>query len=93
MLHESPGLMTWSRHHDQLLIVGVLSLATMAGLYFAYLDQGEFLHDRLSREDFLWPQIAEGFAKVLAGTTLEKLCGEAAQAAVRRSTDAYTYQI
>ncbi len=53
MLHESPGLMTWSRHHDQLLIVAVLSLATTAGLYFAYLDQGEFLHDRLSRDQMI----------------------------------------
>ncbi len=43
---------------------------------------------------FLWPEIAEGFARVLSQTTLEKLCIRAAQAAVPRSNAAaYTYQI
>ena len=43
---------------------------------------------------FLWPEIAEGFARVLSQTTLEKLCIKAAQAAVPQSNAAaYTYQI
>jgi Rrf2 family iron-sulfur cluster assembly transcriptional regulator len=47
-----------------------------------------------NRPDFLWPEITAGFARVLSATTIEKLCREAAQAAVRRSDDtAYTYQI
>ena len=47
-----------------------------------------------NRPDFLWPELTAGFARVLSGTTLEKLCREAAQAAVRRSDDgAFTYQI
>lgn len=54
-------------------------------------DAGEV---RANRPDFLWAELAEGFSGVLAGTTLETLCREAARAAVRRSNDdAYTYQI
>jgi Rrf2 family protein len=46
------------------------------------------------RPDFLWPELAERFAAVLADITLEVLCREAAQAAVQRSdADGYTYQI
>jgi Rrf2 family iron-sulfur cluster assembly transcriptional regulator len=47
-----------------------------------------------NRPDFLWPELADGFARVLSDTTLEQLCVRAAQSAVRRSNAAaYTYQI
>ncbi len=39
------------------------------------------------RPAFLWPRLAAGFADVLADVTLEALCREAAQAAVRRAAD------
>jgi Rrf2 family protein len=47
-----------------------------------------------NRPDFLWPEIAEGFARVLSDTTLENLCAKAARASVRRSnSSAHSYQI
>ncbi len=47
-----------------------------------------------NRPDFLWPELADGFARVLSETTLEQLCIKAAQTQVRRSNAAaYTYQI
>ena len=42
--------MTGSRQQNQLLIVVILSLATTAGLFFAYLDQSEFFYGKLSRD-------------------------------------------
>lgn len=38
------------RPYDTAIIVVVLSLATTIGLFFLYLDQSEFLHGRLSRD-------------------------------------------
>ena len=47
-----------------------------------------------NRPDFLWPELADGFARVLSSTTLDQLCRRAAQAAVQRAEpDALTYQI
>ncbi len=47
-----------------------------------------------NRPDFLWPELASGFAQVLSSTTLEQLCRRAARAAVRRAhPEALTYQI
>jgi len=47
-----------------------------------------------NRPDFLWPELASGFARVLNDTTLEQLCRRAAQAAVRRAhPEAVSYQI
>ena len=47
-----------------------------------------------NRPDFLWPELAAGFAQVLSSTTLEQVCRRAAQAAVRRvHPEALTYQI
>lgn len=47
-----------------------------------------------NRPDFLWSELAEGFAQVLSSTTLEQVCRKAAQSAVRRSrSDALSYQI
>ena len=47
-----------------------------------------------NRPDFLWPELAAGFAQVLSTTTLEQLCRRAAQAAVRRAhPQALSYQI
>jgi Rrf2 family iron-sulfur cluster assembly transcriptional regulator len=46
------------------------------------------------RPHFLWPLLAERFAAVLEGTTLEQLCQEATRQGVRRITsDFLTYQI
>ncbi|MCZ6463700.1 MAG: Rrf2 family transcriptional regulator [Proteobacteria bacterium] len=46
------------------------------------------------RPDFVWPDLARRMGEVLAETTLETLCREAARAAVPRAgADAYTYQI
>jgi Rrf2 family iron-sulfur cluster assembly transcriptional regulator len=51
-------------------------------------SQGEF------RPDFLWGRLSERFAAVLAETTIERLCAQAARARVPRSgADAYAYQI
>ena len=47
-----------------------------------------------SRPDFVWAELAEGFARVLSETTLEQLCRRAAQAAVRRvHPEPLSYQI
>lgn len=45
------------------------------------------------RPSFLWPRLADRFAEVLAATTVDDLCREAAQAAVRRSDVELTYVI
>lgn len=46
------------------------------------------------RPDFLWEGVADGVARVLAATTLEQLCREAARRAVRRAdADSHTYVI
>lgn len=46
------------------------------------------------RPDFLWPQLAERMAALLGDVTIERLCREAAQTAVRRAhADSHTYQI
>ncbi len=48
----------------------------------------------LFRPDFLWDDLSERFARVLAEITLEALCQRAARSAVRRSgEEAHTYQI
>ncbi len=47
-----------------------------------------------NRPNFLWAELAHGFAHVLSETTVEGLCRKAAAAAVKRSNpEAYTYQI
>jgi len=46
------------------------------------------------RPDFLWGELASEVARRLASRSLEAICRDAAQAAVRRSdTDGYIYQI
>ena len=54
-------------------------------------DAGEVA---LHRPDFLWPELAAGFSRVLSDTNLEQLCRRAAGAAVRRAhPEALSYQI
>ena len=54
-------------------------------------DAGEVAHNR---PDFLWPELAAGFSRVLSDTNLEQLCRRAAEAAVRRAhPEALSYQI
>jgi Rrf2 family protein len=46
------------------------------------------------RPDFIWPDLAQRFAGVLAETSVEALCRMAARSAVPRAgADVYTYQI
>jgi Rrf2 family protein len=45
------------------------------------------------RPSFLWPRLAERFASVLAETTLEALCQDAARARVRRAEVEPSYVI
>ncbi len=46
------------------------------------------------RPAFLWGQLADRFGGVLAETTLESLCREAARSAVKRAqSDSHVYQI
>ncbi len=46
------------------------------------------------RPGFLWPQLAQSIAEVLAKTTIDALCREAARASVRRAhADSHMYFI